>query len=60
MLKKWIWSFDTLVKFNSLQFIYRGYNNVLPLNIHYRLTTNTYNLDNVFVFLLEHHVTCFE
>ena len=46
MFKKRIWSFDTLVKFNSLQFIYRGYNNLLPLNIQYRLKKNTYNPDN--------------
>ena len=40
VIKK-IWSFDTLVKLNSLTFIYRGYNNLLPLNIQYRLTKNT-------------------
>ena len=43
MFNKRSWSFDTLVKCNSLTFIYRGYNNLLPLNIQYRLKKNTYN-----------------
>ena len=33
LFKKRILSFDTLDKFNSLKFIYRGYHNLLPLNI---------------------------
>ena len=45
MFKQRIWSFDTLVKFNSLKFIYRGYNNLLTINIQYRLKKNTYNQD---------------
>ena len=43
MFKKMIWSFNTFVKCNSLK--YRGYNNLLPLNIQYRLKKNTYNPD---------------
>ena len=48
MFKKGIWSFDTLLKCYLLKliYIYKGYNNVLSLNIQYRLTKNTYNPDN--------------